>query len=704
MLDAGTAPRHIGGLTVFADHADPGVRYVLADTPRVRADPEPRLSLVLFRGEAEGALLQLESELAPTPAQLHAVTEALTELGQQPQLLRPDWRKGEVQLAGWLAADELRPLVLSVGTPSLVGDPSSVIAARLDRDGAALAERALRGGDALPTVVIYALEFLGLAGPLGIEAEADLQAIHDRLTAEGALTTPYGRARLAKTWEQFERDRLIRLRVLDESGDVESRRAEALTRVGSELVAALLTPTPPPELPPQLGDQPVADIELSFRLTMRREELATTARWSFLERTARRIVHHAAASLIGLLGDRPVSAHVFHADLAPPSRTLVVRAEPELEVLGIAALEVELRLGGAAGDGDGEPEPEPEPEMAVTLTPEAIEARLPVERDPTLPLRYRVRARFDPLRTRAPDRVTAWTEALGSAVVISARRLFPPRTLTVVTGRLDLRWLDHVEVVVQPPAPQEPARSLVLSAEARSAQACFAAAGDGPLAITTHYRGREGEPSRSDPPRTLAVGEDLVVIDGPFDASVEVLVVPLPLPDVLSAVVELELSHDGWHHARSVAWDPPDGTARRVGLRRLRGAPGRYRHRTTLVRDDGRVDVTAWAESAAPTLVVGAEGPVRVDRTEVFVLGGGPAGWGHLAIELRLAAGDASTSAVLEGTTDRAELVLVSPHSGPAPVLTIREILATGEIRERSIAAPSSLTVLTPPQPEPTPS
>jgi hypothetical protein len=698
MLDAGTAPLHIAGVTIFSDHADPQLRYVVADAPRVPADPEPRLTLLLFRGPAEGALLQLDTVLGPTAAQLEAVTHALTPLGGPPRLARPDWRGGTVSLAGWLWADELRPLTLSLGTPSLVGDPSATIAARLDRAGAALAERALSGGDALPTVVLYTLEFLGLAGPLGVEAEADLQAIHERLTLEGAVHTPYGRARLAKTWEEFAKDDLIRLRVVDESGDVESRRAEALARVGSELVATLLSPGPPPEAPRMLDDQPVAQVELSFRLTMRREALATTARWSFLERAARRITHHAAASLIGILGDRPIASHVRYADLTPPSRELVVRAEPELAALGIAALEVDLRLGSAPDDDDAARDPTGA--LAVTLTPEHVEARIPVARDPTLPLHYRVRARFDPAMTRAPATQTAWMEALGSAVVISARRLFPPRSLTVVAGHLPLDWLAHVELVVQPPAVEEPPRSLLLSSATRSARADFAAAGAGPLTVTAHYRGREGEPSASDPPRALDPGQDLLVIDGPFGPTVDVLLVPVPLSGVVSIVVELVLEHEGWRDAKAAAWDRPDRAPQRVGLRRLRGMPDAYRHRTTVVRDDGRVDVIDWAESDRRTLVVGAEGPVRVDRTEVFVLGGGPAGRGSLAIELSLTAGDASTQVLLEGTHDAAELVLVSPAGGPAPALVVREILADGRTREERRPEPPALVVLPLPSPD----
>ncbi|PSN14825.1 hypothetical protein C7271_21385, partial [filamentous cyanobacterium CCP5] len=261
MLDIGRPPASIAGVTVFLDHASDRRRYVMADTPRLVANPDPQLSLVLFRSDdAQGGLLQFEAQLAPTPEQLAEIEHQLTTDGPPPLLLPPHWRSGTVRLAGWLDTEDLSPLSLSLGMPSLVGDPMALVAARLDRDGAALAEAALRG-NALPTVMIFDLELLGLAGPLGIEAEADLQAIHDRLTAEGALNTPYGAARLAITWEEFAKDNLIRMRVVDETGDVDSQRAEALRRVGQDLVSRMFSPFPPPEKPPQLNDQPVAALE-----------------------------------------------------------------------------------------------------------------------------------------------------------------------------------------------------------------------------------------------------------------------------------------------------------------------------------------------------------------------------------------------------------------------------------------------------------
>lgn len=677
MLDAGRAPERIAGLTLFFDHADAQRRYVLAETPRLVANPDPRLSLVLFRGEQSGGLLQLESTLAPTAAQLAAVERALTDSGRTPTLARPDWRSGVVRVAGWLQAQELAPKMLVAGAPSLVGDPVSVIAARLDAAGAALADAALKG-NALPTVVIFELETLGLSGPLGVTAEADLRAIHDRLTAEGALTTPYGRARIAMTWESAARENLIRVRVLDETGEVESQRAEAMRRIGEDLLARMFSPFPPPERPRQLDDGTVAPLELSFRLTVRREELATSSRWDFRERRAVTIRHYASASLIDLLGDRDPADHITFADLGEIQREVVIRAEPELTRLGLAALEVDLRHSGAASV-----------HRTVVLTDAMPELRLRTEAGDG-PLQYRVRARFDPALTRAPDREADWQDAEGGLIAVSARRLFPPRMFTVIAGRVELDWLDHVAVRVE--APDELPRTLLLSADAPSADAFLPAAGGRAVTVTAEWRGRRDEPSITDAPREVA--EDLLVLDSPFAESIDVLVVPLPLSGVVTTVVELRTQHDSFVHSKTESWDAPDRAPRRVGLRRLAGSAREYAYRVQSIREDGAIDEKPWASSDRSTLVIGAQGAAEVRTAEVVLLGGGPAGRGSIAVELVLEAGEHRTRDVLEGARDSATLALVMPEGAPAPVLIAREFLMSGEVRETRWTNPEALVVL----------
>ncbi len=695
MLDSGRPPQRIAGLTLFYDHADEHRRYVLAETPRLVANPTPQLSLVLFRGEQSGGLLQFESTLAPTEAQLAKAEQELLQTGRRVTLARPDWRRGTVHVAGWLQTDELKPLMLAVGPPMLVGDPMAVVAARLDVHGAALADAALKG-NALPTVLIFELETLGLSGPLGVEAEADLQAIHDRLTAEGALTTPYGYARIAKTWEMMERENLIRIRVVDESGDFESQRAETMRRVGEDLIAGMFSPFPPQEKPKQLEDGSVAPLELSFRLTVRREELSTTSRWSFLERRAMPIRHYAAASLVDLLGDSPAADHIHLADLTTDQRQIMVRVEPELAALGLAAVEVDLRYTDTdtGDDADENKNDDRDVDQTVVLTDEQPQVQITTDRITGTP-RYRVRTRFDPDQTRATDRESGWLEAPSDLILVSARYLFPPRTLTVIAGRAEFDWLDHVEVAID--TPQELPRSLILDRQTRSADAYFPAAGDGPLSVTAHWRGVAGEPSQSDPIRT--VEDDILVLDSPFGDSINVLVVPRPSSQVLSMTVDLRMTHNGFTHNKSVSWESPDSQAQRVGLRRPADSPRRYEYRVSLVHQDGTLDTGDWTSEDKTVLVVPtieAGQTMVVHNVEIVLLGGGPSARDSFAIELALTAAEHHTQQVLQGTQDQARLVLMTPQGAPPPVLVAREFLNSGQVRETRWENPDALIVLPP--------
>lgn len=678
MLDAGRAPQQVAGLTVFFDHADDRRRYVLAGVPRLVADPDPRLSLVLYRGVSTGGLLQFEATLAPTAEELAAAERELSRAARPPILARPDWRGGTVRVAGWLDARELAPTLLAMGAPSLVGDPMAMIAARLDAAGAALAAAALRG-NALPTVVIFELEALGLAGPLAVEAEADLQALHDRLTAEGALTTPYGRARIAKTWEDAARDNVIRLRVLDETGDVDGRRAEAMRRVGEDLIARMFSPVPPAERPPQLGDTAVAPIELSFRLTIRREELATSSKWDFRERSAIPIRHYAAASLVDLLGARDPEMFIKSVDLVDARPTIVVRVEPELRKLGLAGIEVDVRES-AAGPV----------KQTFALTDAQPETRLAAAWSGA-DLAYRVRTRFDPELTTAADRESDWQPAIGGLVAVSMRELFPARQFTAIAGRVEFDWVEGIDLLVS--ATGERARSLTLTRDAQSADAFFPAAGGHPLSASITWRGGRDEPTRTEPARDA---DDILVVDSPFADSINVLVVPLPVAGILTIVVELRSQDGAFVHSRTISWDAPDRTPKRVGLRRLIGSPRRFAYRTQLIHDNGSVDQGTWQESDAPTLVVGATGLVTVRAADVVLLGGGPAGRGSFAVELVLESGAARTSEVLEGADDSATLVLVAPAGAPAATLTAREFLDSGETRETRWVDPGPLTVIPP--------
>jgi hypothetical protein len=683
MLDVGRAPEHRGGLILFFDHADENIRYVTSEAPRIVDRPEPRFSLVLFRGAGDddrttGGLLQLEAFLAATNEQLKAARNELAALGRVPALATPDWRAGSVEVAGWFTEDAMKPLSLALGRPSLVGDPVVVLAARLDRQGAGLAASSLRG-DSLPIVLMWKLETLGLAGPLGIEVEADLQAMHERLSMEGALNVPIGRARIAKTWETFAKEQLIRTRIVDESGDFESNRTEALRRVGEDLIARMFSPFPPPELPPQLTDERIAPIELSFKLIHRKEELEQTRRWSFRERRAIPIVHYAASSLNGLLHGRKASDHIFFTDVGAERRDVVVRVEPELEKLAIAAVEVDLDWPDSG-----------ELNRTLVMTPVSTEHRFTINRPLGESIRYRVRARFDPAKTRTRDRETDWMEASGDLVVISARRLFPPRTVTLAVGRAEMDWMDHVQVEVS--TALEKARSFTLTNNRRSVVADFPGAGDGPLRFSARWRGLPNEPERSSPP--FESSDELVILDSPFGDSIGILAVPLPLQGVVTITLDLRIGGNGFGDEKHLAWNEDDRTAQQVGLRRLHDSPRRYQYRVDLIHEDGTFEEQPWVETEQRSIVIGAHKPVQVYWTEIVVLGGGPAGRDSLAIELVLESGANRIRELLEGEIDTARLVLVAEQNDPPPILTAREFLKSGQVIETHWAELERLHVL----------
>ena len=683
MLDIAHAPEHHGGLIVFSDHADPNLRYVVPEAPRIVERPDPQLSLVLFRSDGDGVgskggLLQLESTLAPVATQIDKLRNDLAKSGRVPTLVSPDWRAGSVEVAGWLQDDTLTPVSLGLGPPSMVGDPVAVLVARLDQQGAALAASSLRGG-ALPVALLWKLETLGLGGPLGIEVEADLQAMHQRLTAEGALTTPIGRARIAKTWETFAKDQLIRTHIVDESGESTENRAEALRRVGEDLLALMFFPFPPSEAPPLLNNETVASIELSFRLTHRREELAQTRRWSFRERSAVVVTHYAAATLTDLLQGRSPESFIVTADLGTIRRDIVIRVEPELEALGLSALEVDVDWPTSHTLN-----------RTLALTSVQPEQRFTIDRGLDEPIRYRVRARFDAAKTSAPDRETDWMEASGNLIVLSGRRLFPPRVLTVAIGRGELDWIDRVQIEVR--APLEPPRSIVLTKAHQTSVMNCPGAGSGSLQFSVRWIGRTGEPSRT--VQSFESTDDVVILDNPFDDSIDIVAVPLPLQNVLSITLDLRTTDSGFVDHKQLSWDGDDRMLRQTGLRRLPDSSSTYQYQVTLVRDDGAIEQQPWVETAQPTIVIGATKPVQVITTEVVVLGGGPVGRGSLAIELALSAGDDRVRHVLEGEADDARLALVTDENAPPAQLTAREFLSSGHVVETQWTPVETMHVL----------
>lgn len=681
MLDLSTPPVLVAGLSAFRDHAETDLLRLLPDRVRVADEVEPLLSLVLYRTGVDdpdrgGGLIQLEVELAPTAAQVHQLRSTLPAQERPWRLVPPDWVGGQARLVGWLSPQDgaLQPLELASARPSLAGWPRVLIAALLDAPAASLAVGALRG-DALPTGVVLALELQGLAGRLDVVAEADLAAVHERLTAAGALTTPVARATLSATWEELLRDQAVRIQVLDASGDVESRRAEAVRRIGEDLTSRLLTPVLPPEAPPLLADGTVAPVELSFRLTTRREELATTTRWEWTERRATTFTHYASAMLTDLLAGRDPLEVITRLDLGDrdeqPLRLVLLGSAP---AAGLLAVEVEVARAGRASTD------------IVVLTPADPEALLDL--DPGEGVRYRFRPRFDPALTRRPEEPTAWHELGRDWVLpVDPGRLFPPRRLRVLTvGAFH-------DAVVTLSAPGDAPHTVSLDPGTPSTELVVPDAQDTPLEIVTRWRGWPGGVPVT--VTTSGITEDQVFLRSPFDEPTEVTFLPVFEDGVVAITVEVLPGPGSWASPTTATWEADQRDPVDVEVRHRTGTATGLPYRVTVVRADGAT-TTELPAAQGSFVVVGSDRAVERRLHRVGSVLGGAARGQALLLELHATAGDLTEVVLVDDDRPGVVLELVVPEGATPTDLLVRAHLPSGELQVTDIAAIGTTTLLPP--------
>jgi hypothetical protein len=213
--------------------------------------------------------------------------------------------------------------------------------------------------------------------------------------------------------------------------------------------------------------------------------------------------------------------------------------------------------------------------------------------------------------------------------------------------------------------------------------------------VSADWRGGEGEPELA--ADDVTTSEDVLILDSPFDSSIQITAVPLAPAEALSLSLELRYRHEGFSQERLMEWDSSDAEPRETALRRPRGGPRQYEFRQTVLSLDGVLAQGDWELSESSVVVVGAHGLVEVYRSEFVALGGGPAGRGSLGIEFVLESGERRTSVFLEGPDDMAELRLIVPEGDPPPHALAREFRASGEIVETDWPEHEHVYVLLPP-------
>lgn len=217
MIDLGRPALNGEGVTLFYDHAQPGLFYYLPDRPRLRTrdNGQPELSLLKYRLDPElhkalGAGLlsltvdlsvdqdrlarvtrrlggQLETDakivVAPVSADSGSCELILIDRSSKPPETAPAAPGGSVAstppatpqgAAGFGMVER----ILGSSTPSLYGDNACTFEAVLSPEGVGLVEGALRTGG-LPAGVVYTLQVTALRPALRAQITARWKDIYD---------------------------------------------------------------------------------------------------------------------------------------------------------------------------------------------------------------------------------------------------------------------------------------------------------------------------------------------------------------------------------------------------------------------------------------------------------------------------------------------------------------------------------------------
>jgi hypothetical protein len=274
MIDMGGTALHADGVTLFPDHANPGLFHYLPDSPRLRlrADGTPELSLLKYRldsslRDALGAgLLSMTVDLAVDPEVLarlrrraarHVesgtpieVTPVAADRGTCELTLidRSSGDAGEAEGAGFGLVER----ILGAASPSLYGANAATFQAVLSAEGLALVEGALRGGG-LPAGVVYVLDVPVLRPAIRAEITArwhDVYRFYENRFHGGRLLVA---ADIGPTMERLVHDELITIHVDDlvpagERNEVYDRALDQAQRyVLNRLFKPTLGQTPPPD-------------------------------------------------------------------------------------------------------------------------------------------------------------------------------------------------------------------------------------------------------------------------------------------------------------------------------------------------------------------------------------------------------------------------------------------------------------------------
>jgi hypothetical protein len=394
VIDLGRPALHAEGITVFPDHADPGVFHYLPDRPRLRLQPDgtPELSLLKYQLDPQltdvlgAGLLSLTVDLAVDDESLErlrrrlaaqAGTSAVTlgavgaDSGSCELILIDRASRDDSMATTGTPADGqpsvgfgLVERILSAASPSLFGDNAATFAAVLSAEGVGLVEQALRGGG-LPAGIVYSLQVTGLRPALRASITArwqDVYSFYENRLHGGKLLLAVD---VGATIQELVQAQAITISIDDlvPDGDRDGVYQRALDEVQQYVLNELFKPSLGETAPPaDDGDGPLAtigkaikDVAGFFAITyslrdVDRSELKTLS-YRLAAAEAERLTLSPQGTFSVLLGPDGASARldrlIVTVPEGPPSEMhFDVGVLTDLTVEEIDHLEVHLGYGG----------------------------------------------------------------------------------------------------------------------------------------------------------------------------------------------------------------------------------------------------------------------------------------------------------------------------------------------------------------------
>lgn len=234
------------GVPVFADHADANLYWYLPSRISLaQRNGQPVFSFIKYRNQEGqgGGLLSFQVDLGVPPRLIAKIMDRLE--GSKPRLVPVPFVDGSVQCVTLDAgadpersgdAPRLVNQVLGAAKPSLQGDNSAIFTLSLSRDGAEVAESAMRGGVSL-LGVIYQLDYTAMQPALKVKVTARMEQIYRFLGASVTAQYKFLRADLSAAIERMKAEKKLVIERTDTQGtEASGKELDAATKMFTDLL------------------------------------------------------------------------------------------------------------------------------------------------------------------------------------------------------------------------------------------------------------------------------------------------------------------------------------------------------------------------------------------------------------------------------------------------------------------------------------